>query len=336
MSRSCILVTGGAGFIGSHLVESLLASGSCEVYCIDSFDDFYDPGLKLQNLSAICENPNFHLVQLDIAFVTPGQLCARFEKLQFDAIIHLAARAGVRPSIEKAELYYEVNLKGTLHLLEYARMAGIPRFIFASSSSVYGNNPNLPWMESDLLHKPISPYAATKLAAEEMVQVYGDLYHFQYAMLRLFTVYGPRQRPDLAIHRFYELIKNNQPVTLFGDGNTRRDYTYIDDIVAGILATLQYQGNDNLLLNLGNHQQVTLMEMVHTLEDCMDTRAIINWQPEQPGDVEQTYADISRAAALIGYHPNTIFKEGIRRFVEWKRDCEMKIVAGKYFVYAET
>ena len=268
--------------------------------------------------------------------MTPGQLCARFEHLKFDAIIHLAARAGVRPSIEKAELYYEVNLKGTLHLLEYARMARVPRFLFASSSSVYGNNPNVPWMESDLLHRPVSPYAATKLAAEEMVQVYSDLYHFQYAMLRLFTVYGPRQRPDLAIHRFYEQIKNNQPITLFGDGNTRRDYTYVDDIVAGILATLQYQGDDNLLLNLGNHQQVTLMEMVHTLEESMGTNALINWKPEQPGDVEQTYADIPRATAIIGYHPTTTFKEGIRRFVEWKREGEMKNLAGKYIVYAQT
>jgi UDP-glucuronate 4-epimerase len=318
MSRSFVLVTGGAGFIGSHVVDALLESGQYEVYCVDNFDPFYDPAIKLNNLQKASRDPHYHFIELDLRITAPAILLNLFKTVSFDAIIHLAARAGVRPSIDNPAMYYDVNVKGTLHLLEYAKQAGIRQFLFASSSSVYGNNPNVPWKESDLLYQPISPYAATKLAAEEMGKVYSQLYDIHFIALRLFTVYGPRQRPDLAIHQFYNLIKAEQPINLYGDGTTKRDYTYISDIVSGITAAIHYQGKGETIFNLGNSKQVQLIRMINIIEDCMQMKAIINWQEEQPGDVSQTYADVSKAEDLLNYRPMTNFENGIRQFVEWK------------------
>lgn len=325
MSRLLVLVTGGAGFIGSHVVDALLESGQYEVYCVDNFDPFYDPAIKLNNLEKASRDPHYHFIELDLRITAPAILLNLFKKVSFDAIIHLAARAGVRPSIANPAMYYDVNVKGTLHLLEFAKLAGIRQFLFASSSSVYGNNPNVPWKESDLLYQPISPYAATKLAAEEMGKVYAQLYDIHFIALRLFTVYGPRQRPDLAIHQFYNLIKAAQPINLYGDGSTKRDYTFISDIVSGITAALHYQGKGDTVFNLGNSQQVQLIRMINSLEDCMQMKAIFNWQAEQPGDVSQTYADISKAEEMLNYHPLTGFEDGIRQFVEWKESVKVPV-----------
>jgi UDP-glucuronate 4-epimerase len=325
MFRSIVLVTGGAGFIGSHVVDTLLASGQYEVYCVDNFDPFYDPSVKLNNLQKAREYPHFHFIELDLLVTTPPILINLFKNISFDAIIHLAARAGVRPSIESPALYYDVNVKGTLHLLEFAKMAGIRQFLFASSSSIYGNNPNVPWRESDLLYQPISPYAATKLATEEMGKVYAQLYNIHFVALRLFTVYGPRQRPDLAIHQFYNLIKARRPINLFGDGSTKRDYTFVSDLVSGIVAALNYKAKGETIFNLGNSKQIALLEMIRLLEDRMQTRAIINWREEQPGDVSQTYADIAKASALLNYHPIVDFEQGIRQFVEWKENFNIPV-----------
>jgi UDP-glucuronate 4-epimerase len=325
MPRLPILVTGGAGFIGSHVVDGLLASGEYEVYCLDNFDPFYDPAIKRENLQKASVDPHYHFTELDLRVGSPLILSEQFDGISFYAIIHLAARAGVRPSLETPVLYYDVNVKGTLHLLEFARLAGIRRFIFASSSSVYGNNPHVPWKEDDLLHEPVSPYAATKLAAEELGLVYTGLYGIQFIALRLFTVYGPRQRPDLALQQFYNRIKTGQPITVFGDGNTTRDYTYVSDITAGILAALHYDGKEETIFNLGNSKQVALRRMIQVLEDCMHMKAVINWQDKQPGDVDQTSADISKAARLLGYQPKVNIEEGIRRFVQWKEQPEMPV-----------
>jgi UDP-glucuronate 4-epimerase len=326
MPRFSILVTGGAGFIGSHVVDSLLASGKYEVYCIDNLDPFYAPAIKLDNLQQAGRNPHYHFIELDLRDSGPDLLWEMFRGISFYGIIHLAARAGVRPSLESPVLYYDVNVKGTLHLLEFARLAGIQQFLFASSSSVYGNNPFVPWKEDDLLHEPVSPYAATKLAAEELGHVYAGLYNIHFIALRLFTVYGPRQRPDLAIHQFYNLIKERQPINLFGDGSTKRDYTYVSDIVSGILAALHYPGKGDIIFNLGNSQQVPLIRMIHVLEEAMHTKAIINRLEKQPGDVDQTSADISKAGNLLGYHPKVNIDEGIHRFVEWKVSVDRPVL----------
>ncbi len=319
-----ILVTGGAGFIGSHLVDALLHAGHT-IYCIDNFDPFYPAAIKKQNLQNASGQPGFHLFQYDLSHISPEELLKIFSKVSFDAIIHLAARAGVRPSIEQAKTYYDINVMGTLNLLEFARQMNIPRFIFASSSSVYGNNPNTPWKETDLLHQPISPYGATKLAAEELGMVYAQLYNLQFLALRLFTVYGPRQRPDLAIHKFYNLIHEEKPITLFGDGHTLRDYTYVSDIVAGIMAALEYPTDESTIFNLGDNRQVSLLQLVQTLETCMSKKAIINWQDEQPGDVPQTFADISKAGALLNYHPRVMLEQGLKQFVDWKETQELLV-----------
>ena len=325
MPLSSILVTGAAGFIGSHVVEALLESGQHDVYCIDNFDSFYSPAIKLQNLHKASEHPNYHFIELDLVLTSPSALMNLFQNVRFEAIIHLAARAGVRPSIDNPLSYYDVNVKGTIHLLEFARLAGIRQFLFASSSSVYGTNPHVPWKESDLLYQPISPYAASKLSAEEMGKVYSHLYGTNFVCLRLFTVYGPRQRPDLAIHQFYNQIEARLPITLFGDGTTKRDYTYVSDILSGIVAALHYQSGGFCIVNLGNHQQVQLLEMIEILEKAMHTRARIRWQVEQPGDVTQTFADISKAASVLDYHPMVRFADGIEQFVKWKIQSQASI-----------
>jgi len=312
-----ILLTGGAGFIGSNLAETLLKDGH-EVHCIDNLDPFYDPVEKLLNLQWCREQPAFHFHELDIRTTQAAELTYRFRKITFDAIFHLAAKAGVRPSIENAHDYYQTNVMGTLNLLEFARINRIRKFVFASSSSVYGNNPRVPWSEDDFDLKPISPYAASKLAAEDMGQVYRHLHGIQFIALRLFTVFGPRQRPDLAIHKFYQQITEGKPITLFGDGKTRRDYTYVSDIVKGFYTALAYEGKETIF-NIGSSRPVQLLEMVQALEKVTGKKAQIQWLPEQPGDVKETFADTSKAKQELGYEASLTLEKGIANFVQWKK-----------------
>ena len=308
-----IIVTGGAGFIGSHLVE-LLLNQNYAVTVIDNFDPFYDKKIKLNNLSTFVNHPDVKIFELDIldTAALSNQL-----NLEYKAIFHLAAKAGVRPSIENPIAYQEVNVKGTQNLLELARKKDIKQFIFASSSSVYGVNKNIPWKESDGLLYPISPYASTKISAELMGHVYSHLYNIRFISLRFFTVYGPRQRPDLAIHAFSKKILNNEPINFFGDGSTQRDYTYVGDIVSGVFNALNYTNSNYEVFNLGNHNTVSLSEMVNTLEKVFQKKAIINYMPEQMGDVAITYADIEKAKKFLNYNPQMNFEKGIQEFKNW-------------------
>lgn len=308
-----VLVTGGAGFIGSHVVDSLLANGDA-VTVLDSFDPFYDRSIKERNIAAHRTHPRWRLIEADLR---DADALERLLTDSFDAIVHLAAKGGVRPSIEAPLTYQDVNVGGTHNLLEAARRLKVPHVVFASSSSVYGVNPRVPWSEEDSVLQPISPYASTKVSGELLGHVYSHLYGFRFIVLRIFTVYGPRQRPDLAIHKFANLIAAGRPVPLYGDGRTRRDYTYVGDIAAGITAALRYDRSQYEVVNLGNNATVTLLEMIRALEAALGRRAEIDWQPEQPGDVPQTWADIAKARELLGYEPRTPFTEGIRRFAEW-------------------
>ena len=309
-----ILVTGGAGFIGSHLVEALVARGD-HVSVLDDFNDYYSPRIKLANLAAVRERIDVHAVDLCNAAAV-GRVVRRG---RYDAIVHLGARAGVRPSIEQPRLYVDTNVTGTLNLLEAARAAGVGRFVFASSSSVYGLCRRVPFREDEPLAQTISPYAATKLAGEHLCSNYAYLYGMRTVCLRFFTVYGPRQRPDLAIHQFTRRIWRGETISQFGDGSTRRDYTYIDDTIQGVLAALEYRGPIFDIFNLGESHTTTLGELISQLETALGRRAIIQRLPEQPGDVPMTCADISKAQALLGYRPATSVAEGILRFVEWFR-----------------
>jgi UDP-glucuronate 4-epimerase len=312
-----ILITGGAGFIGSHLVDRLLASGEWQITVVDDFNDFYEPEIKRENIRLHLAESRYRLAEVDIR--DREALERVFAGTGFDCIVHLAARAGVRPSLSQPELYAETNINGTLNLLELAREHGIKRFVFGSSSSVYGINAKVPFSEDDPIHQPISPYAATKGAGELLCHTYSHLYGIRCLCLRFFTVYGPRQRPDLAIHKFARLISSGKPIPVFGDGSTRRDYTYINDIVAGVLAAIDYGGSNCEVINLGESRTVELRELIALLEQVLDTRAIIDRQPPQPGDVPQTFADISKARQLLGYDPQTQIEDGLQRFVEWFR-----------------
>ena len=313
-----ILITGGAGFIGSHLVDHLLAQGLWRVTVVDDFNDFYDPSIKLENVKTHRSNPNFELVEADIR--DPAALRRAFTETNFECIVHLAARAGVRPSLKEPHLYLETNVNGAMNLLELARSSGTKQFIFGSSSSVYGLNNKVPFSEDDPIFNPISPYAATKAAGELICHSYAHLYGIRIVCLRFFTVYGARQRPDLAIHKFAKLISAGKPIPVFGDGTTRRDYTYIDDIIAGVRAAIDYHQSKYEIINLGESRTVELRELISLLEDALGHRAEIDWQPSQPGDVPQTFADITKARRLLGYNPQTQIEEGIKRFVEWFRD----------------
>lgn len=307
-----LLVTGGAGFIGSHFVERCLQLGH-RVSLLDDFNDFYDPAIKCRNIAGFKDEAPVH--EGDIR---DGELVMSLVKQgRFDTIVHLAARAGVRPSIQDPKLYLDTNIIGTWNLLEAAKQAGIGRFICASSSSVYGVLKTAPFREDMALTATISPYAATKLAAEQLCSNYAHLYGMRTINLRFFTVYGPRQRPDLAIHAFTRSISEGRPIQQFGDGTTRRDYTYIDDIIQGMTACLTYEGALCDVFNLGENQTTTLSELIETIEQTLGKKAIIHRQPEQPGDVPLTYADISKASALLGYTPHTQIAEGIPKFVEW-------------------
>src|SRR6266480_8085641 len=307
-----ILVTGGAGFIGSHLVEKLLALGH-GVAILDDFNDFYDPRIKHGNIAAVKNDaPVF---QMDLR--DNNAVRGLFHREKFDAIAHLAARAGVRPSIAQPQLYYDANVNGTLHLLDAARTAEIERFIFASSSSVYGICRNVPFSEDFHLTQTISPYAATKIAGEFLCSTFSHLYQMRVVALRYFTVYGPRQRPDLAIHQFTRRIYAGQPIDQFGDGSTRRDYTYIDDIIQGTMAALDYDGPLYDVFNLGESQTTQLKDLVLAIENAVGKKAKINRLAEQLGDMPRTYADISKARKLLGYSPATKLSEGLPKFVEW-------------------
>lgn len=333
------LVTGGSGFIGSHLIEQLLKNGH-SVINVDNFDDFYDYQIKIKNtlasagnfsdfrfsgrqadiqeLISVTKSSNYSLYYQDIRDKNGLRLI--FENHHIDMVIHLAALAGVRPSIERPLEYEEVNVRGTMNLWELCRDFNIKKFICASSSSVYGNNEKTPFAESDNVDNPISPYAATKKCGEVLGHVYHHLYNIDMIQLRFFTVYGPRQRPDLAIHKFTRLISQGQEIPFYGDGTTARDYTYIDDIIDGIVKSVTYlENHSNVyeILNLGESQVITLSEMLSTIEKAIGKTAHKKNLPMQPGDVRKTNADITKAKALIGYQPDTDFQNGIKKFVEW-------------------
>ncbi|HWS52983.1 MAG TPA: NAD-dependent epimerase/dehydratase family protein [Pyrinomonadaceae bacterium] len=313
-----VLVTGGAGFIGSHLVGRLLAEGGWRVFVADDFNDFYDPAVKRRNVEPFAGREEFRLFEVDIRDrVALGEL---FGGARFDVIVHLAARAGVRPSLKEPALYLETNVNGTLNLLEAARASGVPRFVFGSSSSVYGENEKVPFAEDDPVARPISPYAATKAAGELLCHTYAHLHGLRCVALRFFTVYGARQRPDLAIHKFARLIGEGRPIPVFGDGTTRRDYTYVDDIIAGVRAAMDYEASAYEVFNLGESRTVSLSELIALLERELGREAAVERHPAQPGDVPQTFADISKARRLLGYDPQVPIEEGIRRFVEWFRN----------------
>lgn len=309
-----VLITGGAGFIGSHLSESLLTDGY-RVSVIDNFDPYYDRQHKERNLSILKAFPDFRFVEADIR--NAEALEVLFAADPPEIIVHLAAKAGVRPSVKKPLVFQEVNVTGTQNLLETARKFGVKQFVFASSSSVYGVNPNVPWRESDYVLQPISPYASTKVSGELMGHVYSKLYGIRFLAVRLFTVYGPRQRPDLAIHKFIGRMLRGEKIPVFGDGSTRRDYTFVGDIVAGIRLAMQYDQSPYEIFNLGNNHTVSLAEMIETLEKTLGIKAGIDRQPMQPGDVPQTYADLEKSRRLLGYAPKTSFPEGVAAFAEW-------------------
>jgi len=309
-----ITVTGGAGFIGSHLIDKLL-SDSHTVINIDNMDPFYGKEIKKKNIESHFEHKNYSFYESDIRDKK------RLDEIisdETDVIVHLAAKAGVRPSIEDPIGYQEVNVKGTQNMLEVAKEKGIKQFIFASSSSVYGNNPNVPWKEDDSVLNPISPYASTKVSGELMGHVYSHLYNIRFIALRFFTVYGPRQRPDLAIHKFYNLISKGEKIQMFGDGSTRRDYTYIDDIISGIVSAINYKKTMFEVINLGNNNTVTLLELISSIESICGVNSKKTKLPEQPGDVRQTWADINKALNILDFSFQTDFLKGLRYFTEWK------------------
>jgi UDP-glucuronate 4-epimerase len=311
-----VLVTGGVGFIGSHVCERLLADGHT-VCALDDLNDFYDPAIKqntLRELQARAEA--FAFVHADITHRT--ELDEVLGSMPFDQIIHLAARAGVRPSLEQPALYQRVNVEGTTQLLEAAREHGVQKITIASSSSVYGVNSSVPFSETDPIFSAISPYAASKLACEALGHVYHHVYGMDVCMLRFFTVYGPRQRPDLAIHKFAKLMQSGRPITVFGDGSTSRDYTYVEDTVDGILACTEREFGYEVI-NLGESQTVKLSRLIELLESALGIEAQIDRQPLQPGDVPITYANIDKARRVLGYDPQTKIEDGIPRFVEWFR-----------------
>jgi UDP-glucuronate 4-epimerase len=315
MSQKRILVTGGAGFIGSHLVDYLLAEGEWSVSVVDDLDDFYSPAIKRANIAPHLTDPGFRLFESDVRDYR--SLADVFVKANPEVIVHLSARAGVRPSLQDPKLYTETNVNGTLNLLELARDFGVRQFVFGSSSSVYGVNCKMPFSEDDRVQQPISPYAATKVAGELLCHTYSHLYNIRTVCLRFFTVYGSRQRPDLAIHKFSKLISEGKPVPMFGDGTSRRDYTYIDDIIQGVRAGIDYDGSMHEIINLGESETTELRRLIELIEEGLGKKAVIDNQPMQPGDVPVTFADISKARRLLDYNPATKIEDGIPKFMEW-------------------
>ena len=314
------LITGGAGFIGSSLSTRLINEGN-KVIAIDNFCDFYDEKVKENNVKELLQNENFKLYRADIR--DREAVKKIFEENKIDIVMHLAAMAGVRPSIENPVLYQEVNCMGTQNILEEMKAHNVKNLVMASSSSVYGNCKEVPFREDMIVDFAISPYAATKKANEVMTHVYHKLFDMNVIMLRFFTVYGPKQRPDLAINKFTRLMLNNEEIPMFGDGSTSRDYTYIDDIVDGIIKSCDYVMNHNNvyeILNLGNSSPVSLKEMINTIAKTIGVEPKIKQLPMQPGDVDRTFADVSKAKKLIGYEPKTSFEDGIRNFVNWYKE----------------
>jgi len=310
------LITGGAGFIGSNLIRNLLQTEKeIAIICIDNFDPFYSPEIKELNISTFKNNPNFRLLNHDLARTSAKDLIASITE-PVDVIVHLAAKAGVRPSILDPLSYQQANVIGLQNLLDFTREKKIRQFVFASSSSVYGINDHFPWKENEQL-LPISPYAMTKLAGEMLGHVFSKLYDIRFIALRFFTVYGPGQRPDLAIHKFTKAILKDRPISMYGAGNTSRDYTYVDDTVQGIVEAMTYDKSMFEIINLGNNYSVSLNELIRLIERTIGKKAIIEQLPDQPGDVPKTFADISKAKKLLGYEPKTKLDEGLRKFHEW-------------------
>jgi UDP-glucuronate 4-epimerase len=325
-NREHILVTGGAGFIGSHVVERLLAGGTCRVTVVDDFNVFYDPAIKRLNLARALKSPDVRLIEGDI--LDPA-ITEQLRELKFDAIIHLAARAGVRPSLRDPVLYERVNVEGTYRMLEVARAHQVKKFVFGSSSSVYGVRSKVPFVETDPVNQPASPYSATKIGAEAACQVYSHLYQIPTVCLRFFTVFGPRQRPDLAIHKFTALMASGKPVPIFGDGTSARDYTYIDDIVDGVLAALSYSASRFEIINLGGEHPTKLLDLVQLISDALGVQASIEWLPEQAGDVPVTWSDSNKARCLLGFQPRTNTVEGLAKFVAWFHQRHKRIPNGR-------
>ena len=307
------LITGGAGFIGSHVVDRFLAEG-WTVTVVDNFDDFYDPAIKRRNLAHHFADPDFRLVQVDIRDATRLHAAASD---RYDVIVHLAARPGVRASMNQPGLYFDVNVRGTLNVLRLARKCGVRQFLFASSSSVYGDGPALPWREDTSDPAPISPYAFTKLTAEMLGRDFSLRHSIRFIALRLFTVYGPRQRPDLAIHKFAASMLRGNPITVYGDGMSSRDYTYVEDIVDGIWAAKDYRGASFDILNLGRGTDISIYEVVGSLQMALGTDTQILWEREQQGDLRRTLADCSKVRRLIGCTSRVSFSEGLVEFVDW-------------------
>lgn len=315
--KNQILITGGAGFIGSHLVGTLLAEGGWHITIVDDLNDFYSPAIKRANLALYQNSPDVNFVEADIRNF--AALEPIFEGANFDTIVHLAARAGVRPSLLEPQLYIETNINGTTNLLELARRHSVRQFVFGSSSSVYGENKKVPFAEDDPIFNPISPYAATKAAGELICHTYSHLFDIRTVCLRFFTVYGARQRPDLAIHKFAKLIDEGRSIPVFGDGTTRRDYTYIDDIIGGVRAAMDFDASMHEVFNLGESETTELSRLIELLETSLGKKAVIDRQPSQPGDVPITFADVSKARRMLGYDPKTKIEDGIPKFVEWFR-----------------
>ena len=311
-----ILITGGAGFIGSTLADTLLSQNH-KISIIDNFNNYYPPEIKEQNIRHNLNNPNYKLYRGDIC---DTQLLKQiFNENNIDCVVHIAARAGVRPSLEQPLSYVKTNIEGTVNLLEQMRVHNVKKIIFASSSSIYGNCKAEKFSEDLKVTEPISPYAATKSACEQFLYTYSKLYGIQALCLRFFTVFGPRQRPDLAIRKFIELIEQDKPIPVYGDGTTMRDYTYIDDIITGVISAINYNKTPYEIINIGGGAPVTLNEMIEIIEKVLGRKAKINRLPMQPGDVDKTVSDISKAKTLLGYKPQTTFEQGIKKFIDWRK-----------------
>jgi len=308
-----VLITGGAGFIAFHVASQLLAQGH-DLTLVDNFDGFYDPAIKRGNVKDLQAIRPVRICEIDI--LEQEALRRAFESSRPEAVIHLAARAGVRPSLQAPSHYASVNITGTVHVLELAREFGVERFIFGSSSSIYGGNTKVPFSEGHPTDRPISPYAATKRAGELLCHTYAHNYGMHVTCLRFFTVYGPRQRPEMAIHRFARLIWEGKEVPVYGDGQTRRDYTYVEDIVSGVLAAIELNPHYEIF-NLGESQTISLRDLIALLESGLSRKARLCFLPSQPGDMEVTFADIGKAQRFLGYQPKTPIREGIRKFVAW-------------------
>ena len=315
------IVTGGAGFIGSNLIHTLFRQNrEIRITCIDNFDPFYPAGIKQLNIRHLKSNPDFHFLYYDLATTSARELAEAITE-PADTIIHLAAKAGVRPSIQNPMAYQQVNVIGLQNLLDFAKQKEIKQFVFASSSSVYGLNDHFPWKEDERL-LPVSPYAMTKQAGEMLGHVYSKLFDIRFIALRIFTAYGPAQRPDLAIHKFIKAILKGEPITMYGDGHTSRDYTFVDDIVSGIMNAARYDKTNFEIINLGNNYSISLKELIKVIEEVTGKEAIIEQLPEQAGDVPKTYADITKAKKLLGYDPQTKLKDGIKKFYDWFKENE--------------